>query len=203
MTSPQPRRLPKQKRSRERFERILETARVLIAERGNDAVSMREIAEGSGVAISSVYQYFPDKNALLWTILAVHFDQIEADWQEKVAAAGSLDALNEAARWLFEQFVEVCESDPTFLRLWISAQANTVLGEVDAAHNDRIADSYAARMAELEPGTDVSMVRRRTYLMASLGSTALRVAYGAGTEKTAVLADFRELMRRWSLPASR
>jgi AcrR family transcriptional regulator len=63
-----PRRAPMQQRSRERVERILEVASALIAATGSDAMRMSEVAEKSGISIGSLYQYFPDKGAILRTL---------------------------------------------------------------------------------------------------------------------------------------
>src|SRR6187431_2172357 len=62
-TAAAPRRIPQQMRSRARVDAILRAARSLIGERSQ--ASMREIAEAANVPIASVYQYFPDKSAVL------------------------------------------------------------------------------------------------------------------------------------------
>jgi AcrR family transcriptional regulator len=59
------RKEPTQQRSRERVERMLTAARDLIAERGSDAMKMGEVAERAGVSIGSLYQFFPDKSAII------------------------------------------------------------------------------------------------------------------------------------------
>src|SRR5262249_21757810 len=50
------RRMPSQRRSRERVERILECATALIGERGSDAMRMSDVAEMAGISIGSLYQ---------------------------------------------------------------------------------------------------------------------------------------------------
>src|SRR5689334_5487336 len=70
--APVARRAPAQQRSRERQERILQAARELIAETGSDRVRMNEVAERAGISIGSLYQYFPDKQAIVRT-LAEHY----------------------------------------------------------------------------------------------------------------------------------
>src|SRR5690606_24725681 len=59
------RRQPTQARARERVERLLSVATEMIAETGSDAMRMTELAERAGVPIGSLYQYFPDKAAIL------------------------------------------------------------------------------------------------------------------------------------------
>lgn len=188
------RRVPKQARSRERYERILDAARSLIAARGNDAVSMREIADKSGMPVSSVYQYFPDKNSLLWTLISGNFERLESEWLGQLAAAGSVEETNAAARDLFDAFVSLCERDSSFAKLWNSAQANAVLSELDRALNERVATAYAEKLGALIPTSDTDRIRRTTLLTATLSSAAIQLAFSDPTIRDGVLDDFRELM---------
>ena len=59
------RRAPTQKRSRERVDHILACATDLIAANGSDTMRMSELAERAGISIGSLYQYFPDKAAIV------------------------------------------------------------------------------------------------------------------------------------------
>src|SRR5215471_19728342 len=70
--------VPAQKRSRERFERILQCAAEVMAEKGSEAFRMSDIVERSGVAFGSLYQYFPDKTAIIGT-LAERYNAIGRD----------------------------------------------------------------------------------------------------------------------------
>jgi len=59
-----PRKRPKQARSRATFDAILEAgARVLVQE-GYDRASTNRIAEVAGVSIGSLYEFFPNKDAI-------------------------------------------------------------------------------------------------------------------------------------------
>ncbi|MGB5368262.1 MAG: TetR/AcrR family transcriptional regulator, partial [Polyangiales bacterium] len=60
-----PRRKPSQERSRERVERILDATSALLGGRPVDKITTAAIAETAGVPIGSVYQYFPNKLAVL------------------------------------------------------------------------------------------------------------------------------------------
>ncbi len=62
---PIPRKLPSQARSRQTVERILDaTARILIAD-GYNAASTNRIAADAGLSPGSIYQYFPNKDAIV------------------------------------------------------------------------------------------------------------------------------------------
>ncbi|UYP19641.1 TetR family transcriptional regulator [Rhodococcus sp. Z13] len=59
---------------RARYMRIIASARELAAEGGYDAVQMRAVADRSGVALGTVYRYFPSKNHLLVVALVLEFE---------------------------------------------------------------------------------------------------------------------------------
>lgn len=60
-----PRRLPVQKRAKKRVERILDTLATLLVEKGFDGISTNLIAERAEIDVASIYQYFPNKYAVL------------------------------------------------------------------------------------------------------------------------------------------
>lgn len=57
---------------------MLESAIKLAADGGYDAVQMREVADGAGVALGTLYRYFPSKVHLLVAALANQFEAAEA-----------------------------------------------------------------------------------------------------------------------------
>jgi AcrR family transcriptional regulator len=59
------RRLPKQSRSVETFESILEAASRQFAERGYDQCTTHQIADQAGISVGALYRYFADKQAIL------------------------------------------------------------------------------------------------------------------------------------------
>jgi AcrR family transcriptional regulator len=64
------RRTPRQDRGQRRVERILDAAETLIAERGVETVTTNAIAERAEISIGSVYQFFPNKDAIVHGLAA-------------------------------------------------------------------------------------------------------------------------------------
>ena len=70
------RRQPKQARSQERVKQILDVAEQLFLEVGYDSTTTRAIAARANVSVGSLYQFFPDKEAIL-KALAVRYMQTQ------------------------------------------------------------------------------------------------------------------------------
>ncbi|MDC0672715.1 TetR/AcrR family transcriptional regulator [Nannocystis radixulma] len=82
-----PRKTPRQERSRAMVEAILEaTIRVLLA-RGYDRTTTIAVAERAGVSVGSLYQYFPNKEALVAALVERHAAEIVACTERALAAA--------------------------------------------------------------------------------------------------------------------
>lgn len=71
-----PRKRPQQRRSRVTIDTLFEaTIQVLLAN-GLDKVTTIQIADRAGVSVGSLYQYFPNKNALLAAIVKRHVGSV-------------------------------------------------------------------------------------------------------------------------------
>jgi AcrR family transcriptional regulator len=155
----EPRKSPKQARSRQLVEVLLEaTARVLAKEGWRKATTNR-IAEVAGVTVGSLYQYFPSKESLVAALLDRHLEQLMArvmtglmqsdsslETQVNAVVCGYLDgALEDVAlhRALLEQVpnVERTEAIRRFRQQAIDA-VKALLGSsstLDVADAERIA----------------------------------------------------------------
>ncbi len=65
--------------------RIRAAALKLFAQHGYAAVSMRQIAKEVGVQAGALYNYTPDKQSLLLTLMESHMVEVLAAWQETEA----------------------------------------------------------------------------------------------------------------------
>jgi AcrR family transcriptional regulator len=73
-----PRKSPRQERSRRTVEHILEAAARIFHEQGYVAATTNDIADEAGVSVGSLYQYFPNKDALLVALTARHLEDTTA-----------------------------------------------------------------------------------------------------------------------------
>jgi AcrR family transcriptional regulator len=70
------RRDPAQERSRQTVDAIVEAAGQLLVEQGRLGVTTNAVAERAGVSIGSLYQYFPNKEAIFASLQERHRDQV-------------------------------------------------------------------------------------------------------------------------------
>src|SRR5262245_2727605 len=99
--------VPAQKRSRERYERILQCAALLLTEKGSEAFRMSDVVERSGVPFGSLYQYFPDKTAIIGT-LAERYNAVgRACVEQHLAAIKSVRDMHPALCRIVDGYVRM------------------------------------------------------------------------------------------------
>ncbi|SON60904.1 putative HTH-type transcriptional regulator [Mycobacterium simulans] len=78
------RKTPAQERSRETVQRILDAAARVLKERGYGGVSTNRIAAAAGISPGSLYQYFPNKDAILEAMVADYTRQLQDEVSTKL-----------------------------------------------------------------------------------------------------------------------
>jgi len=75
-TSSQPRKRPTQERSQATVQAILIATTHILTEEGYDRLTTNRVAERAGVSIGSLYQYFPNKDALMVALAEHHANEM-------------------------------------------------------------------------------------------------------------------------------
>lgn len=170
------RRQPRQRRSRERVERILEAAATLLAEGGPDALRPTHVAERAEVPVGSVYMYFDDRDGLLAVLVERYYAKVRELLDSELADVADLEALlrgldRAAWRW-FRLHVE----DPSFTPLMMAILGNPTLRVRNFEDSVEAAELVLARALALAPTTDAAEMRRGILLMMHLFAEALQIA---------------------------
>ncbi len=71
-----PRRIPKQQRALAKYEAVLDACTVVLAEYGYEKTTVMELSLTSGVAVPTIYQYFPNKESIFVAWLDRTIDQL-------------------------------------------------------------------------------------------------------------------------------
>ncbi len=92
-----PRKRPRQRRSRQTVDAILDAAARVFSQRGYAGGTTNHIAAAAGVSVGSLYDYFPNKDAILVALverqLATMVDRVQDHLRSARESAGSLEGL--------------------------------------------------------------------------------------------------------------
>ncbi len=111
-----PRKRPEQDRSRATVDAIVAAAAHILVKHGYDAFTTNRVAERAGVSIGSLYQYFPNKEALLSELTRRHKNDLESGIERMVQDA-KVVPLAEVVRTAIEHNVRAHLIDPVLHRV--------------------------------------------------------------------------------------
>ncbi len=153
-----PRRKPAQQRALQTVELVLEAAASEIEREGLDKLTTKRIAAAAGLSVGGLYEYFPNKQAVVHALLT--------HWLQKVAVAvdevhprngGQRDVMS----YLNDQFALVTrlyEDRPGLGALIQMLDAVPELSQVAREHDDRITASVSSALAHYAPHADPQKV---------------------------------------------
>src|ERR1700722_18957293 len=189
------RRQPRQERGERRIVELLDAADRVFAGVGYEAATTNAIAREAGASVGSLYQFFPDKEALLLALTARYRAELH-DIHERVFTA-------ETARLplaeLYDRVVETLpafhRSHPGFRPLLYGSPIVPALAMAAATLHQECVDRVEAMMQHGLP--DVSATRRR--LLADLNVTALKALLPLADSndarvRTEILAEIKRML---------
>ena len=147
-----PRKRPRQARSRATVDTILQASARVLVRRGFDGFTTNEVAAAAGVSIGSLYQYFPNKEALVAALMMQHVEEMSAAILSELTRVAQLP-MAQAVRAVIELTVRAHAIDPELHQV-LTEQVPRVgrlakLRELDAITHRMVAGMLAARKAEL------------------------------------------------------
>jgi len=89
-----PRKQPRQARARHTVEAIIEASARILEEQGHGGFTTNAVAELAGVSIGTLYQYFPDKDALLGALIARETTLLVEEAEAASLMTGGQEALD-------------------------------------------------------------------------------------------------------------
>jgi len=185
---------PTQKRSRERMERILSVATELIAATGSDAMRMSEVAERSGISIGSLYQYFPDKRAIIAALAERYHEISRGCISEELSDVRTIDQFRDAFTALIETYYQLFLDEPAMRDVWSGLQADKTLLDIELANSRENGELVARTLAMLMPEADEAALATKVFLVMSLGESTMRLAISVTPEEGRLLVEIYKRM---------
>jgi AcrR family transcriptional regulator len=156
---PRLRRVPRQARSRERVQRLLDAADDLLAAEGAESLTTTRVAEAAGVSVGSLYQYLPDKGAIIEALANRYLAEFEALMERLVedAHAPSTPWLDPVCA-LIDAFAQRYRERPGYRALWFGRELTEELRAADRENKAALARGVRRILLEL------GLVRDDAYL---------------------------------------
>jgi AcrR family transcriptional regulator len=181
---------PSQERSRERVAAILSAARELIAEGGLASLKMGLLAERAGVPIGTIYQFFPDKDAVIGCIFANQMEEALQAVYQACHPGGELEAPAAAATSILTAKYTEWRADPVMAEIWSIAQANRALRGLTRAATRATAEiKTQALLPFLKADVSEARLRRVLFMVSDLYDAAIYAALDFSDDEAAAFMD--------------
>lgn len=191
----QPRRIPRQQRGRERFEKILDVATQLIEARGSDALKMSEIVENADLSFGALYQYFPDRSAIFATLAERFNDAGRACVVAALAEATDAATLRSALCRIADEYHDFFRSEPVMRDIWFATQADRLLQEIDADDMEFHAQTLLAVLERVYPDRPKPALLPLARLAMQLLAAAVRYAAALSEQEgRAAIALYKKML---------
>jgi AcrR family transcriptional regulator len=193
------RRVPTQERSRQRVERILESAAHVFASQGYEAATMEAIAAGAETSIGSIYQFYPNKRAVFRGLLERYHDSLKT-WFDALLDSPLLEL---PWRELLDSSIDAVarfhETEPGFRAVWVGMHlTEEVLTEGEAMNRE------LARRIESVLGRKLDLPAKQRPIVATMiveiVTMMLILSARRPTDSRAVVIETKALLRRYLAP---
>jgi len=194
------RRTPQQARSKARLARVLEAAeRVLVAE-GVEALTTTRVAAEAKVSVGSLYQYLPDREAIIDALAAGYFAKLEATMDGFVQAATER-RWDDPVGMLVDAYAAIYRTEHGFRALWFGSGMTERTRTADREHKRRMADGIRRILLALDVARDDRALARSCHAAVLAADALAQEAFRRDTEGDAGLLDEAKVMLRGYLAA--
>ena len=192
----QPRKQPRQERSSKVVDRILDAALTLTREQGTKTPTTLAIAQRAGLSVGSVYQYFPNKEAILLDLARrwlSSFPEVIAKRIE-VPAPTNREEFRREVRKLFIDTSRLYLDNATLMPVIEAISGNPDLRPIQNEYDDQIIALYAAWLRHVNPALDDKIASRLGVLMMEVGHVCRLVGLKKDRKTFDLIEDDVEVM---------
>lgn len=186
---PTARKSPIQERSKARVERILEAAAELIVRGGSDQLKMSEVATSAGISIGSLYQYFPEKSALI-RMLAERINARSRECiRDGLKDVTDLASLQSAFAGLVDVYYAVVNERPVMRDIWSGMQADRQLLTLQIAESRVCGQMLADAMHKVHGRANAKRIGQAAFLIWEMGEATIRLAIAVDPAEGVALVE--------------
>jgi AcrR family transcriptional regulator len=189
------RRRPQQARSRARIGHVLDAAETLLIREGAEALTTTRIAEAAGASIGSLYQYFPDKGAIIDALARRYLDEFER-LMDELAERASAERWEDPAGTLVDAYAERYRMEPGYRALWFGRHLTEELRAADRRNKQALADGVRRILVALGVARDDEQLRVSCRAAVLTADALLQEAFRARPDgEAALLEEAKAILR--------
>lgn len=190
-------RTPKQSRSQRRVDGILAAAHGLIARDGVSVTTMTAIAAEAGVSMASIYQYFPDRDAIVAELCRRALEETGRVMEGRLSPPPStLPEMLEICVALLQDHYRLLRDEPVFRAVWLDRAGHPALRELGEADDLRSLDLLLRRAEGLVDVSRWPEVRTSLRMLFEMSLRGVEVAVQANDgEAEDLLAEVERIVR--------
>ena len=189
------RREPVQRRSAARVTSILDACAALLDDYDYDELTTSKIAERAGVPIGSLYQYFPDKRAVVQALTLRNLDAFSAEVEQIFAGDGVPTDWRQAVDHVVGGYLRMLDEVPGFGRIRFGDVVDTHLLDLDEDNNGVIADKLAALFAKHYQVPHNPHLRLAFRIVTEASDALIKLALRLPEQRDAVLDAMKSVIR--------
>lgn len=191
-----PRRRPATSRGQLRFDLILSTSRSLLLDTGVDALNSEDVAARAGIPVGSVYQYFPNKYAIVAELAEQDTTALEAAIEEYGAVFPAIDWQQQTDH-LIDHLAEQWRLEPSRRSVWLAMQSIEPTRALAAQHSRRLTKAVLVLLEPLTP--DLHSRRRLTVaeVVVEMCNSLLHFSVHDGHPHPATVRELKRALRSY------
>lgn len=169
----------------------------IIAAGGFEHLTIRRLASAARVPVGSIYQYFPDKAALVEAVARSYIERFDRLVEQLVAEAEGAD-WDDTVEAVFGAFVEEYRSNPGYVAMWTGRFLSPEIMRADDENNERIADGLRRILVRKEGVADGPELRTACRVAVHAADALLQLAFRtdpAGDEQ--ILREAKRILRSY------
>lgn len=190
----EPRKQPRQQRSSQMVDRILEAALALTRENGATGPTTLAIARRAGLSVGSLYQYYPNKQAIILDLarnwLALFPTLIAARAEAPATAAGFRRDLHDYLAEIARHYLDNASLMPVLEAITLDPGLKHIVLDYD----EKNIALYAAWLRKVNPALPLEDATRLGHVMMEVGHMALTIAVRKDRRTFGLIRDDLETM---------
>jgi AcrR family transcriptional regulator len=172
---------------------VLDAAEELLATEGVEALTTTRIAAAADIAVGSLYQYFPDKRAIVDALAERYLEEFEGlmdelaqrEWRDEELVDGLIDAYADRYR-----------REPGYRALWFGRHLSEELRQADRRNKEALAEGVRRILVGTGAVRDVKGLRTAAFAAVLTADALLVEAFQQDPKgEPALLGEAKRILR--------